>query len=171
MTSPDSGRSHPIHLKYRQGKVFADKVVVRIEIAAPVERVWQALVDFERYAEWNHFTPRVETDLIIGSPVTLHVDMPRKSRMVRTEWINLVEPEQSICWGMHMGHPALLCANRWQVLRPLDNGHTEYITEDRMSGILTPLVMAFYGRSMQQGFQMVADGLKDWVEDGQTHVE
>lgn len=166
MTSSELGRRHPIHRKYRQGKVFANKVAARAEIAAAPEIVWRALVDFERYAEWNRFTPRVETDLAIGSPITLHVEMPGKSRMVRTEWINLVEPGETLCWGMHMGHPGLLCANRWQVLRPLDNGHTEYLTEDKMSGLLTPLVMALYGRAMQQGFQLVADGLKHWIETG-----
>jgi len=166
VTSPDSGRLHPTHLKYRQGRLFADKVAARAEIAAPADRVWRVLADFEGYGQWNPFTPKVETDLAIGAPVTLHVDMPGKSSMVRTEWINLVEPEQTICWGMHMGHRGLLCANRWQVLHALDSGHTEYVTEDRMSGLLTPLVMALYGPAMQQGFQLVADGLKHWIETG-----
>ena len=166
MTSLKLGRRHPVHLRYRQRRLFACQVRASSQIAAPIETVWRALVDFEHYAEWNSFTPKIETDLAIGSPVTLHVNMPGKSRMVRTEWVNLLEPEKTICWGMHMGHPGLLCANRWQMLRQLDNGHTQYVTEDKMSGLLTPVVMALYGSPMQEGFQAVADGLKGWVEAG-----
>ena len=167
MTSSALGRRHPIHQKFRQRRLFARSVTAYAEINAPVDAIWRALVDFKRYAQWNPFTPLVATDLAIGSPVTLHVDMPGASRMIRTEWINLVEPEQTICWGMHIGHPVLLCANRWQILRPLDDDRAEYRTEDKMSGLLTPLVMARYGGAMQQGFQSVADGLKHWVENGE----
>ena len=64
---------------------------------------------------------------------------------------------------MHMGHRALLCANRWQVLEPVGAG-TRYTTEDRFSGLLVPLVMALYGGPMQHGFQQMADALKARVE-------
>ena len=162
--SQGQGRLHPVHVRYRQGRVFACEVSACTEIAAPIDAVWKVLTDFDQYSEWNPFTPKVETDFEIGSPVTLYVDMPGKSRMVRTEWVNLVEPEQTICWGMHMGASIVFCANRWQTLRTLDNGDTEYVTEDRMSGLLAPLVMRLYGKPMQIGFQSVADSLKHWIE-------
>ena len=62
-----------------------------IDIAAPVERVWDILVDIERYAEWNPLTTRVETDLEIGSPVDLYVTLgPLKLK--QPEWIESVDP-------------------------------------------------------------------------------
>ena len=157
-------RQHPFHLKYRQRPVFAAQVSGRSEIAAPVADVWDALVDFDCYDRWNPFTPQVETNFAVGSPVTLHVDMPGRSKSVRVEWINLVEPGQTICWGMQMGHAALLCANRWQMLRNRGDGRTEYLTVDYFSGLLTPLVMALYGEPTRLGFQSVANGLKKYVE-------
>ena len=157
-------RQHPFHLKYRQRRLFARDVSAQSEIRADKEHVWAALIDFDHYPEWNRFTTRVESDLNVGSPVKLHVDMPDRSASIRTEWINLVEPGETLCWGMHMGLPWLLCANRWQILTTLENGHTEYLTVDKFSGLLTPIVMLFYGKPMQKGFQAVADGLKEWVE-------
>lgn len=168
MAPEQSGRLHPTHLRYRQRDLFARDVSGSAEIKAPIDAVWNALVDFERYGEWNPFTPKIETDLKVGSPVILHVDMPGRSKSIRTEWVNLVEPGRTICWGMQMGHAALLNANRWQILKELPGSRTQYLTVDYFSGLLTPLVMALYGQPTGDGFQSVADGLKAWVET-ETH--
>jgi hypothetical protein len=160
-------RQHPFHLRFAQTAIFPSKVEASITIDAPIEDVWQALVDFPQYGAWNPFTPIVETDLQVGSPITLHVDMPARSKSVRAEWVNLVEPGKTICWGMHMAAPWLLCANRWQELTPLQGGGTRYTTTDYFSGLLAPLVLLFYGEPMRKGFQSVADGLKAHVENAQ----
>ena len=46
-----------------------------IEIHAPVELVWQVLVDFANYGAWNKFCPVCEAELVIGSPVKMQVDL------------------------------------------------------------------------------------------------
>lgn len=164
---PTQDRSHPFHQRFRQRALFPREISGSCEIEAPIDSVWQALVDFERYSAWNTFTPQVQSDLQVGSPVRLHVVMPGRSSSQRTEWINLIEPGQTICWGMCFGHPALLCANRWQILQDLGNDRTQYLTVDKFSGMMVPLVLALYGEPMRIGFQSVADNLKQWVE-GQT---
>lgn len=60
-----------------------------VEIDAPVEGVWDILMDVDRYGEWNPFTTRVATNFEIGSPVDLHVTLgPLK--LVQPEWIEAV---------------------------------------------------------------------------------
>ena len=80
-----TGRDHPFHQKFRQRGLFPAKVEARSVINAPVADVWATLVDFDHYADWNPFTPIVETDLQVGSPAILHVDMPGRSKSIRTE--------------------------------------------------------------------------------------
>jgi hypothetical protein len=162
---PDDARQHPFHLRYRQRALFAREVEASSEIDAPRDAVWEVLVDFDAYPEWNPFTRRVSTTLEVGAPVSMHVDMPGRSARDRVEWVNLVEPGRTICWGMHIGHPGLLTANRWQRLHDLVGGRTRYHTVDRFSGLLVPLVMAFYGEPTRQGFASVAEGLKARVEE------
>jgi hypothetical protein len=163
-------RSHPFHLRYRQRSLCARDVAASVEIDAPRAVVWAALVDFARYPLWNPFTREVETSLEVGEPVRLHVDMPGRSTSVRTEWVNLVEPGRTICWGMHLAHPALLCANRWQQLSDLEDGRTRYHTVDHFSGVLVPLMMSLYGEPTRRGFESVALGLKRWVEQGAANA-
>jgi uncharacterized protein YndB with AHSA1/START domain len=134
-------------------------------IEAPRERVWQVLVDFPRYAEWNPFTPEVRARLEVGASVDMRVRLWSGLRHQR-EYVRRVVPGERLCWGMHMGAAWLVRAERCQWLEALDGDRTRYVTEDRIAGWLTPLVLALYGRSMQRGFEGVAQGLKGRVESG-----
>ena len=97
-------------------------------------------------------------------PVELHVDMPGRSKSVRVEWINRIEDESRICWGMDLGHPSLLVANRFQELTKIDEERTRYYTVDKFSGLVVPLMMALYGEPTRLGFESVARGLKTRAE-------
>jgi hypothetical protein len=141
----------------------ARSVRAEILIDAPIERVWQILCDLGRYGEWNPFTPRVESSLRIGDPIHLHVRLVGERLMHRIEWVTRNEPH-ALCWDMKMGVRALLTAERCQVLTAQDEGRTRYVTEDRFTGLLTPIVFALFGRAMQRGFEDCARGLKKRAE-------
>jgi hypothetical protein len=131
-----------------------------VEIHAPIETVWNVLMDLDNYHAWNRFTPKVETTLEVGSPVLLHVQMTPKKRIRQKEWVRVVEPESELAWGMTMGHPILLRAHRSQTLTPLDARTTRYETVDEMHGILVPLVKMIYGKHIELGFDALVEGLR-----------
>jgi hypothetical protein len=106
----------------------------------------------------------VETTLEVGSPVLLHVQMTPKKMLKQKEWIRAVKSQSELTWGMTMGHPILLTATRSQTLIALDAQTTRYITVDKMSGILVPLVMLLYGKKIKRGFDAVAEGLRTRAE-------
>ena len=134
-----------------------------VEIEAPADRVWDVLVDFERYGEWNPFTTRVDASLAIGSPVMLHVRLGRLKRK-QPERIETVEPPKLLAWGTTMGHPVLLSALREQRVEALSETRCRYLTTDATSGLLTPLVALLFGRLIRQGFNDMAAALKTRAE-------
>ena len=135
-----------------------------VEIDAPVERVWDILVDVDRYGEWNPFTTRVDTDLRVGSPVDLHVTLgPLK--VVQPERMEAVERPHLLAWSTKIGNPFLLSARRDQHLEALDDTRCRYQTNDVFSGLLTPLVMLLFGRLIRRGFNDMARALKARAED------
>jgi hypothetical protein len=135
------------------------------EIDAPIAIVWDVLSDLSRYSEWNPLSPRAQTEALeAGNSIELEVLMPKRKPRVETEWINLVEPGRTICWGMTLLHPVLLVGNRWQELTPLGENRTRYSTVDRFSGLLVPLVIALYGTPMRLGFEATALALKARAE-------
>lgn len=134
-----------------------------VEIAAPAERVWDILVDFDRYGEWNPFTTRVEASLEIGAPVMLHVRLGRLKRK-QPERIETVEPPHLLAWGVTMGARFLLVARREQRLEPLGANRCRYVTTDETRGLLTPLVALLFGRLIRRGFNDLATALKTRAE-------
>ena len=134
-----------------------------IDIAAPVERVWDILVDIERYAEWNPFTTRVETDFEIGSPVDLYVTLgPLKLK--QPEWIESVDPPHLLAWGTRIGHRLLFSARREQRLEALSETRCRYLTTDAFAGPLTPLIVLLFGGLIRRGFNEMALALKARAE-------
>lgn len=134
-----------------------------VEIEAPIERVWDILVDFERYGDWNPFTTRVETDFGIGSPVDLYVTLgPLKLR--QPERIEAVQRPELLVWSTKIGHRILLSARREQRLEALGPARCRYVTNDAFNGFLTPLVMLFFGRLIRRGFNDMALALKARAE-------
>lgn len=129
-----------------------------VEIAAEPKRVWDVLVDFDRYEAWNPFTPKIVTDLEPGSPVEITVSLGGKL-VVQVEEMVEATPPQRLVWRTTWGGPLLLRAQRIQRLEPLADGGTRYVSEDVMHGPLVPLVHWIHGRSLTAGFQAMADAL------------
>lgn len=143
-----------------QHTVYSDLV----EINAPIEKVWSVLLDFDSYPEWNPFTHKIETDLAIGSPVNLHVKLPRRVSKVQVEYVKEVVEPNLLSWGMTMGAKFLLVALREQHLKPIGEERCSYQSTDAFEGLLTPVVKAFFGNSIRDGFNAMAYALKERVE-------
>lgn len=150
----------PLERRYVQGRFGCFAPGATVEIHAPVATVWEVLVDFERYGEWNAFTPSVVCDGTLGSSVTIRVCFEGAGPRRQVEVLNVLEPPHRLAWGVIMGTRALLVANRYQELEAIDAGRTRYTTIDYVSGLLAPLVRLLYADQMRKGFQTAADGLK-----------
>ena len=138
-----------------------------IEIAAPVARVWEVLVDVERYPEWNPFTVSVVTTFELGSPVDMQVALrgrrdaagrPRTMRQV--EYITGFEEGRRFSWGTNVGPSWFITADRWQELTDLGGGRTRYETSDEFTGIGVGFMLAIMERHVARGFREVAEALK-----------
>ena len=142
-----------------------NSVRAEIEIDAPIDRVWDVLTDIEGYGDWNPFTPKVETTLEIGDPVHLCVRLVGNNKINRVETVTRNQP-YTLGWDMKMVTRTLLYAERVQVLTPIDENRTRYMTEDCFSGWLRPVVLGLLGKSMERGFRDCAAGLKKVAEAG-----
>jgi hypothetical protein len=141
------------------------------DIAAPAARVWEILADLERYAEWNPFTPYVETDGVAGRDVIVWVDFaltwpPRERGAQRRqrETVRRFAPGEVLVWSAKLGAPWLFYGERWQEVEALGEDRCRYVTHEQFRGPLAWLVDLLYGARVQRGFEAVADALARHAE-------
>jgi hypothetical protein len=140
-------------------------IQAEIEIDAPPDDVFDILTDLDRYAEWNPFTPRIDSTLELGAPVDMRVRLFEGRRLLRqVEYVTVVNRPTQLCWGANIPLRSLVRADRCQTLEPLPGDRTRYICSDQFSGWLTPIVMRYFGPAVKRGFEDCAFALKQHAE-------
>ncbi|HWN35544.1 MAG TPA: SRPBCC domain-containing protein [Pseudonocardia sp.] len=138
---------------------------VRVEIAAPAPFVWDVLVDYPSYPEWNPYTVAVATTLAVGDPIDLTLPNPDGSAgtFVNREYIRVVDPPRLLRYDTGDELPGIF-AVREQWIEDLGPERSAYRTTDTFSGEHAAWVMASSGEWVRAGFDAVARALRDRAE-------
>ena len=139
-----------------------------IDIDAPVEKVWNIIIDLERYPEWNTFTPRMGAkQIVVGDEFLLDCQMTEKQLLRDEKEVFLAyEPERyRVCWGTSRtkGRPGIK-SYRWQICEPVNDKRTHFINYEEFHGILAPLVNLLYGKKLHRAFVGYCQDLKKRAE-------
>ncbi|EIW76660.1 hypothetical protein CONPUDRAFT_168481 [Coniophora puteana RWD-64-598 SS2] len=154
-----------------------------IDIDAPRDIVWDVLMDWDAYHEWNPFvrgqriTDKSKNPLARapqqGDYLYIHpVHIPptfEKKRFPSSTFINITAYDPSmyrVAWGGDQVASWLLHTERWQALSELDGGQrTRYESIEAFSGVLAYIIKVILKGGLDQGAQAMADGLKNRSEE------
>jgi uncharacterized protein YndB with AHSA1/START domain len=144
-----------------------------VEIEAPLDLVWEVMLDTASYGEWNPFCYRIDCDAppAVGVPVRLHVRWSNGRKATSPERITAVEPPhdtQGVRTALlsyeYAGLPhrlGLVHSVRHQTLTQSPGGPTRYDTVQELTG---PLVRLAGPARITDGFRRHAEGLKARAE-------
>ena len=144
-----------------------------VRIDAPLEVVWQVMLDTDAYADWNPFVERAETatPAAVGNPIVLHVRWANGRTTRSPERISAIEPPATadgvttaLLSYVFEGWPArlgLVRGVRHQRLTQRAGEPTTYDTVEEFSG---PLVRFAGPDRVADGFRRHAEGLKRRAE-------
>ena len=134
----------------------------RIDIAAPVARVWDVLTDFARFPEWNPFITRIEGTAEPGARLRIEIKPPGKSAMTFTPTLLAARPGKELRWrgrlllpGIFDGEHAFELAER--------GGICAFRQSERFTGLLVPLLGGALAAT-ERGFDAMNGALKKRVE-------
>jgi len=128
----------------------------RVEIEAPAGRVWAILADLDGYPEWNTFTPKIETDRVVGHPIVVHL-ASRSGTRRQVETLARWAPGEELRWGASIGPPWLFRAERVQRVEPLGEQRCCYVNELVFTGLLALIVRPSV--ELERGFDRMAADL------------
>ncbi|KAB1192716.1 SRPBCC domain-containing protein [Haloferax sp. MBLA0076] len=143
---------------------MAREITTSIEIDAPPERVWDTLVDFDTYDEWNPFM-RIAGRANVGATLVVHLRPPGGRESVFEPDVTKCEKHREFRWLGHLFVPGLFDGEHQFRLEPLDGGtKTRFVHAETFSGILAGLVLRFIGDKTKAGFEAMNEALKVRVE-------
>ncbi|MFL5477108.1 MAG: SRPBCC family protein [Gemmatimonadales bacterium] len=137
---------------------FSLRCRVEIHVKATPDEVWDLLVEAPEYHRWNSTVTRIDGQIREGERLTLHV--PGTDRSFRPRVSDLI-PNERMTWTG--GLAPVFKGARTFLLRAGPDCTTDFIMEERFTGILLPLV----GRSMPDFrpiFERFAQDLKRAAE-------
>jgi uncharacterized protein YndB with AHSA1/START domain len=76
-----------------------DRIEKRIEIAAPVPRVWQALTDSRQFGEW--FLVKMDGPFVVGKPVAGQITHPGYEHVRMEIVVGAIEPQTLFSFTWH----------------------------------------------------------------------
>jgi uncharacterized protein YndB with AHSA1/START domain len=137
---------------------------VVVEIDAPAAFVWDVLLDYPRYPQWNPYTVAVSTTLVVGEPIDLTLPRPDGSEgtWVSREYVRVVEPPRLLRYDTGDTFPGLLGV-RDQVITPLGGSRCSYRTFETFTGKHAEAVFSAQGEYVKRGFDSVAVALRERV--------
>lgn len=118
-----------------------------IEIAAPIDVVWNTLIALDDYGAWNPFVVKVDGGrrAAVGDRLVLHVKWPDGSGMQIGQLVTRVDAPgdaATLAWRFQGFMPSLnlVRAERTQTLTRVDATTTRYESVEAFTGLLARFV-------------------------------
>lgn len=152
---------HPYGVPRVESRKIA-RITVETTIAAPPQVVWDVLVDFERYDEWNAWLPELHGEAVVGERAVAKVWLDGRLRRAAHRVLE-VEAPLRLCWRDAGITTWFVWAMRCRTLEPVEAG-TLLREELVLDGSFVGAAMRRYGADMQAGMAAEARSLREQVE-------
>lgn len=136
-----------------------------IEIEAAPAEVWQALIDFQSYPNWNPSIPSIDGKPDKGEKLKVFYN-PEGSffKMKFTVELITCEPEREFRWIGRLLVAPLFAGDHYLIIEPIGPKRSKLIHGERFSGLLKPIVWFLLGKLNTDAFNAMNHALKDYVE-------
>jgi hypothetical protein len=139
------------------------QVRTTIDIDAPAQRVWDILVDFERYAQWNPYHVSVQGEARQGARLSVQVLRPDGKRVHLEPHVLRLAEGRELTWGG--GIRGVFHGEHVMRIEPTGPGTVRLVHDEDFSGFavrfadLPPQVLT-------EGYQRMNRALKRRAEAG-----
>ena len=130
-------------------------------IDAPVERIWQVLMDFDSYPQWNPFIRSIRGKPVAGSRLEVELGAPGTRPMRFRPTVMAVVPNREFRWLGHLGIRGLFDGEHIFELSPPSSASTRFVQRERFRGIFLPFLARRLERDARRGFEEMNHALRE----------
>lgn len=134
-----------------------------IEIQASPEKVWQILVDLDKWPEWNPFIHHAIGKAKVGEKVDITFRSGSKEMTLHCTVVK-VEPNRELCWKYHVILPGLFSGEHSFIIEPMGANKVRFVDREVFNGLLVPLQAKDIDANSRRGFEAMDKALKARAE-------
>jgi hypothetical protein len=145
-------------------EILMKEIKTAIEMKASPANIWQVLLDFENYPEWNPFIKRFSGVPEVGAKIKVIIHSPGQREMMFNPRLLKVKENKELRWIGHMIFPGLCDGEHALIIESIDEFRVNFRQEERLSGILVPIFWKSLYHHTRAGFNEMNQALKMRVE-------
>jgi uncharacterized protein YndB with AHSA1/START domain len=144
-----------------------DRIEKRIELKAPVSRVWRALTDYREFGEW--FRVKLDGPFVPGQVSRGHITWPGYEHLIWEAVVQQMEPERlfSFTWHPYSVDPNIDYSKETPTL-------VEFILEQTATGTLLLLTESGFDKipsdRRDEAFRRNEGGWEQQMKNIESHV-
>jgi len=142
------------------------EIVTEIEINAPPSRVWQVLIDFEKYPTWNSFIKKISGIPARNEKLEVHMPDPRGGMMVFTPDVLVAEKERELTWLGRSEGDVFNGEHRF-LIEPIENNNNKvhFVQSEKFTGSMVASLQGWLDTAVKQNFEDMNRALKQRAEN------
>lgn len=139
-------------------------LTTNIEIEGSPAAVWEILMSFERYPEWNPFVTKISGHADAGELLDVTLQNPGGKKMDISPTVTAVEENRRFSWLGKLGVKGLFDGHHRFEIEPDRDGSVRFTQSEDFSGILIPVLWKMLNTKTRAGFEAMNAALKERVE-------
>jgi len=142
-------------------------IKTEVLIAAPAERVWAELTNFDAFPSWNPFMLEASGGLGVGEELKVKLAMGERMRLTITPRVTVVRESEELRWLATLPVRGLFDVDRAFEIKPepSQRGGVRFIQSESCSGALRPLLFAGdYEERVYNGYDALNLALRERAE-------
>jgi len=140
------------------------ELTTSIEIESSPEAVWEILMDFEAYPEWNPFVTMISGRPAAGERLDVTLQNPGGKKMNVSPTVTAAETNIQFSWLGKLGVKGLFDGHHHFRIEPLTDGFARFTQSEEFTGILVPALWKMLDTKTRAGFETMNAALKERAE-------
>ena len=135
-----------------------------IDIDAPTEAVWSALMNFENYGAWNPFVREISGEPRVGNVLSVFIKPEGGSGMKLRPKVVKADENRVFAWKGKLGINGIFDGQHEFIIEPKTAGTVRFVHREEFSGVLVPVLWPMLEKNTRRGFEDMNKALKTLIE-------